>query len=65
VRTYGLFAANPFGVHDFEKDGSKDGSHTLKPGESMAFRYRVLLHKGDEKKGKVGEAFDAYAAEKR
>jgi hypothetical protein len=65
VRTYGLFAANPFGVRDFEKDEAKDGSHTLQPGESMVFRYRVLLHEGDEKKGKVQEAFDAYAAEKR
>ncbi len=65
VRTYGLFAANPFGIHDFEKDETKDGSHTLQPGESMVFRYRVLLHQGDEKKGKVGEAFEAYAAEKR
>ena len=65
VRTYGLFAANPFGVHDFEKDKSADGSQTLKPGESMTFRYRVLLHKGDEKKGKVQAVFDAYAAEKK
>ena len=65
VRTYGLFAANPFGIHDFEKDKSADGSHMLKPGESMVLRYRVLLHKGDEKKGKVQEAFDAYAAEKK
>jgi hypothetical protein len=65
VRTYGLFAANPFGIHDFEGDKSKDGSHTVLPGQSMTFRYRVLLHKGDEKKGKVAEAFEAYAAEKR
>lgn len=65
VRTYGLFAANPFGIHDFENDKSADGSQTLQPGESMTFRYLVLLHKGDEKKGKVREAFDAYAAEKK
>ncbi len=65
VRTYGLFAANPFGIHDFEKDSPNDGSHTLQPGESMVFRYRVLLHQGDEKSGKVREAFDAYAAEKK
>ncbi len=65
VRTYGLFAANPFGIHDFENDSSKDGSHTLKPGESMTLRYRVLLHKGDEKTGKVQGVFDAYAAENR
>ncbi|MHB8902526.1 MAG: DUF6807 domain-containing protein [Thermoguttaceae bacterium] len=65
VRTYGLFAANPFGLHDFENDKAKDGSHTLKPGQSMTFRYRVLLHQGDEKIGKVQEVFDAYAAENK
>jgi hypothetical protein len=59
VRTYGLFAANPFGVHDFERKG--DGSHTLEPGESIRLRYRVLLHTGDEKQGHVAEAFEAYS----
>jgi len=65
VRTYGLFAANPFGVHDFERDKSLDGSHTLATGESMKLHYRVLLHKGDEKTGHVAEMFSDYAAENR
>ena len=64
VRTYGLFAANPFGLHDFPGGKDADGSHTLQPGESLTFRYRVLLHKGDEKQGRVAEAFAAYAKEK-
>jgi len=64
VRTYGLFAANVFGLRHFEGKG-KDGSHTLKPGEPMTFRYRVLIHKGDEKEGKVAEAFERYAKEKK
>jgi len=59
VRTYGLFAANPFGLHHFKR-GSADGSHTLQPGETMTFRYRILFHRGDEKQGKVAEAFSAY-----
>jgi hypothetical protein len=63
VRTYGLFAANPFGVHAFT--GSADGSHTLAAGKSLAMRYRVLLHKGDEKAAKVAKAFEAYKAEKK
>ena len=62
VRTYGLFAANPFGLHNFKGPGN-DGSHTLAPGDSMTFRYRVLIHRGDEKVGKVAEAFGAYAKE--
>lgn len=61
VRTYGLFAANPFGLHDFTGSKEVDGSHTVSAGETMVFRYRVLLHRGDEKSGKVAEAFAAYA----
>ena len=61
VRTYGLFAANPFGLHDFVRGQQVDGSHTLNPGETMTFRYRVLFHRGDEKVGKVAEAFADYS----
>jgi len=48
ARDYGLLAANPFGRHDFE--GKKDahlGDYLLKQGDSLRFRYRVLLHHGD------------------
>ncbi len=65
VRTYGLFAANPFGWHHFRGSDDQDGSHTLAPGESITFSYRFLFHKGDEKEAKVAEAFKAYAAEPR
>jgi len=61
VRTYGLFAANPFGVRDFEKSKEFDGSHTLAPGSSITLRYRLLLHKGDEKEANIAKAFAAYA----
>lgn len=61
VRTYGLFAANPLGVRDFTRDEGANGSHRLDRGETMTLRYRVLLHRGDEKSGKVAEAFDAYS----
>src|SRR6185295_7073001 len=62
VRTYGLFAANPFGIHDFT--GSTDGSFTLAAGKSIELKYRVLLHKGDEKSGNVAEAFATYKSHK-
>jgi hypothetical protein len=61
VRTYGLFAANPFGLHNFKNSNDVDGSHTLQPGESMTLRYRVLVHKGDEKVGRVADAYSEYA----
>ena len=47
VRTYGLFAANPFGLHDFLRSRQADGSHTLEPGESFTLKYRVIFHQGD------------------
>ena len=60
VRTYGLFAANPFGVHDFEKKEKGAGAHTIKPGEEMNLRYRVLLHEGTTEDADVAEAFSRY-----
>ncbi len=60
VRDYGLFAANPFGLHDFPGGEKLDGSHTVPAGESISFYYRVLLHKGDDKEGRVAEAFRVY-----
>ena len=61
VRPYGLFAANPFGLSDFK--GSKDvnGSHEMKKGETFTLRYRVIFHKGDEKEGKIADAFKKYS----
>lgn len=60
VRTYGLFAANPFGGKDF-KAADKYGSHTIEKGGSMTLRYRVLLHKGTTEEAKIKEAFAEYA----
>jgi hypothetical protein len=59
VRTYGLFAANPFGLKDFGQPG--EGAHTIPPGESMTLRYRVLLHHGNEKQADIAGAFERYA----
>ena len=66
VRDYGLFAANPFGVHDFR--GTKDeneGAYTLPAGETISLRYRFLFHRGDEKVGEVADAYEAYCHETR
>ncbi|HEY1065242.1 MAG TPA: PmoA family protein [Pirellulales bacterium] len=61
VRTYGLFAANPFGLGSFPSKLKEDGSVTLAPGKSLTLRYRVLLHKGDATDAKLAEAFKAYS----
>ncbi len=59
VRDYGLFAANPFGYHDFGVD--KPGSHTIPAGESIHFRYRVILHEGRTDEARIAAAFQAFA----
>jgi len=62
VRTYGLFAANPWGLGDFTA-GKQKSDYTMKKGESFTLRYRVIFHKGDEKAGKIKDAFTAYSKE--
>jgi len=61
ARGYGLFAVNPFGEHDYYNDKKRDGSITIKPGESLTFRYRVLIHDGDASEAKVAQAYEQYA----
>jgi hypothetical protein len=62
VRDYGLFAANPFGRHDFEKLSDKSAGNLVIPaGQSITFRYRFYLHHGDEKEGRVAEMYQQYA----
>jgi len=46
VRSYGLFAANPFGVHHFT-GGEKTDGIVLKEGTEMRLNYRVVIYQGD------------------
>ncbi len=62
VRDYGLFAANPFGIHDFEKKPAGTGNMTIPPKGSVTFKYRFYLHEGDEKQAKVAERYKEYVA---
>ncbi len=64
VRTYGLFAANPFGKKEFGASDGPGGEATLARGETLTLRYRVILHQGDEKEARIAEAFDAYAKQR-
>ena len=62
VRDYGLFAANPFGQHDFERLSDKNaGDLKISAGQSIAFRYRVIIHEGDEKQARIAARFDEFA----
>lgn len=63
VRDYGLFAANPFGIHDFEKKPPESGNLTLPFGSSISFRYRFYIHDGDEKQADVAGQYLRYLAD--
>jgi hypothetical protein len=63
VRDYGLFAANPFGIREFQERPDADGSHTLRRGESIEFHFRVIFHEGNEVQGRVSEEFAKYAGQ--
>jgi hypothetical protein len=58
VRTYGLFAANPFGWHDFGL--GKTGEYTLEAGHDLWFGYRVILHEGKTDPSRVADRFEGY-----
>ena len=60
VRDYGLFAANPFGLHDFEKQPAGAGNFKIPAGQSVTFRYRIILHEGDEKQAGIAAKYLEY-----
>ena len=64
VRTYGLFAANPFGVHHFT-GGPKTSGIVLKQGETMRLSYRVILHDGSLDVNQAAEDDKQYASTPR
>jgi len=60
VRDYGLFAANPFGVHDFEKKPAGTGNLVVKAGDMVRFRYRFLLLSGQADPATLGSVASAF-----
>jgi hypothetical protein len=64
ARGYGLFAVNIFGRSAFTSKKEPDGSMTLKPGEKIRFRYRVVIHPGTLADAHMDDLYKAYAAGK-
>lgn len=61
VRDYGLFAANPFGRHDFEKLADKEaGKHVIRDGQTLKQKYRFYFHVGDTAAAKVAERYSEW-----
>lgn len=61
VRTYGLFAANPFGLKAFTNGKIADGGYSIPAGGKITFRYRILIHEGTTQEAKIAEAYSKYA----
>jgi hypothetical protein len=62
TRAYGLLGANIFGVHDFLNDKTQDGSMVVEPGQSVRFRYRIVIHQGDVSALDAPAQFSKFAA---
>jgi Methane oxygenase PmoA len=61
VRDYGLMTTNCFGDSTFAgNEGGHLGDYILRAGQSFAFRYRVLLHRGHAAEGGVADGFAAF-----
>ena len=64
VRSYGLFAANAFGLHEFDpaKKSDKNAGVLVTPeGETITFRYRVFVHHGDTRAAALPAVWSDYA----
>jgi hypothetical protein len=61
VRDYGLFAANPF--YDKKPEWPDQGPVYLSRarGDRLEMRYRIYIHQGDEKRGRVEEKWQEWA----
>ncbi len=65
ARDYGLFAANPFGLHDFTGAPEHAGRTELASGESLTLTHRWILHAGDTAAARVAERYEHWAASQR
>lgn len=64
ARTYGLFAVNPFGLHDFDSSKKNDrtaGQLITPKGKSVTFAYRVYFHTGDATQANIAAVAKTYA----
>ena len=61
VRDYGLFGANPFAHSYYNASLLKNGAYTVPKGETLTFRYRVYIHRGDTRRGDVSGKWSDYA----
>jgi hypothetical protein len=63
ARDYGLIAANPFGIHDFEGAEPGTGDYTLEWGETLTLRYRFVFFAGDAEEADIAGKYEQWVAE--
>ena len=62
ARDYGLFAANPFCEAQMDKaQPAGAGDYTLKAGQSLTFKYRIVITEGDETAARQAERYEQFA----
>ena len=62
ARGYGLFAANPLGQQVFS-NGRESLNLTLEPGQSVSFRYRVLIISGEVTAADLESQYTRFSSE--
>ena len=63
VRNYGLFAANPFGIHNFERKDKGVGDYTIEAGNQVEWKYRFFMHEGNTQAAQVADRYNQYRQE--
>jgi hypothetical protein len=62
AREYGLVAANPFGLHDFQKKPSGAGDHVVPQGQSLECCYRIAFLPSLLDEAAIAAAYSEFAA---
>lgn len=63
ARDYGLVAANPFGIAEFEHRPAGAGDMTIEPGGAVRFEHRFVFHAGNTEQADVPALYAAWARE--
>jgi hypothetical protein len=65
ARDYGLVAANPFGISDFERGKHKRGAgeYTVKQGEQLKLQYRFVFFAGTAEEADIAGKYDQWVEE--
>lgn len=62
-RDYGLFALDPFGRKAFDKN-AEESHWTVNAGQSLRFRWRVVIHPGDATSANIPALYKQYSGGK-